>query len=264
LFDIHCHIIPAIDDGVQSIEEALELIRKEVEGGTRGFVATPHVYSEQDLRDSQQIVDKTAALRETVAAEGIEVEIHQGAEVYPAWNVIKAVDDGMPITAGGHRKHILIDLPMGPLPMDFSQLLFELRARSLTPIIAHPERCASFQRTPELLKEFLDNGSVCQINAGSTRGKHGERAQEVAFFYLERHWPHFLASDAHKARPDPILGKVVSRLSSRLDAEYLKIISETSGRCIAHGEDLPTLPKPTHVPEPKKTGWIERLRNRGR
>lgn len=260
MFDIHCHIIPAIDDGVQSMDEAIELIRSEAGGGTRGFVATPHVYNELDLRNSAQIVERARELRDAVVAAGIDVEIHQGAEVYPGMNVIKAVDDGLPLTAGGHGKHMLVDLPMSRLPNDFGTLLFELRARGITPIIAHPERCGSFQEDPNALKEYLNQGSVCQVNAGSLRGRYGDRAKELALMFLSRHWAHFLASDAHKPKADPQLGTAAAKLAAKLDPEYLRIITDESGRCIAYGTPLPELPPAPPVEDAAEhKGWLSRL-----
>jgi protein-tyrosine phosphatase len=258
MIDIHSHIIPAIDDGVQTVEESLELIVKEVEGGTTGFVATPHVYNDVELAESGQIPERLEKLREAVQAAGVQVQLIAGAEVYPSMGILPALDAGRPITTGNHRKHMLVDLPMSNLPMDLGQILFEIHSRGVTPILAHPERVGSIQHNPNLLREYLDRGVVCQVNAGSLYGRYGPMAAECAMYILERHWAHFLASDAHKPRPTPILKRGVEALQERLDPNYLKIITETSGRCVFEGRDLPLLP-PAPEPKQKKAGLLGRL-----
>jgi protein-tyrosine phosphatase len=256
MVDIHCHILPAVDDGAKNIEESITLISTEVEGGTTCFVATPHVYTDQDIRNSTELAAHVAKLQEAVQSAGIQVQIVQGAEVFPSVAIGPALDMDLPLTPGGHRKHMLIDLPMSTLPMNFGDILFDIQSRGITPIIAHPERNGSFQSDLGLLRSYLDKGMVCQVNAGSVRGKYGEKARECAKTILRRHWAHFLASDAHGPRPKPILRTAVEELEAELDSAYLEILTTTSGTCIAQGQPLPALPPAP--PEPPK-GFLSRL-----
>jgi protein-tyrosine phosphatase len=258
MVDIHCHIIPGIDDGAQSLDESLSLIRMERDGGTRTMVATPHVYTDQELLDSDQIPERLHALRLEVERAGIDIELVPGAEVYPSMGIAKALDMGKPITVNGHRKHMLVDLPMGALPMDFDTILFEIQARGITPILAHPERNAVFQHEPKKLIEYIERGIALQVDAGSLKGKYGQEAIGIANYILKKHWAHFLASDAHKVRPKPMLQEGVSRLSEKLSSDYLQLLTKESGRCVVEGRPLPQLPTVREDPEPKK-GFLSRL-----
>lgn len=258
MVDIHSHIIPAIDDGVQSLEESLELIRYEVAGGTKAFVATPHVYNDQELADSPQIIERLALLREEVAKAGIDVTLHSGAEVYPSMSIATAIDQGRPITVNNLKKHVLVDLPMGSLPMDFDQILFEIQTRGVTPIIAHPERNAVFQHDPKKLAEYVERGIALQVNAGSLKGKYGQAAIGISKYILKKHWAHFLASDAHKPKEVGILREGVDRLADKLPASYITFLTVTCGQCIAEGRTLPPLPQPPKEPEEKK-GFFGRM-----
>ncbi|HEY0866992.1 MAG TPA: CpsB/CapC family capsule biosynthesis tyrosine phosphatase [Fimbriimonas sp.] len=256
MVDIHCHILPAIDDGVQSMEEALELIGREVEGGTTRFIATPHVYTDQDILNSPQLHDRVAQLQQAVDDAGIAARIVQGAEVFPTVAIGPALDKNLPLTPGGHRKHMLIDLPMSNFPMNFDDILFEVQSRGITPILAHPERTGPFQRDPEKIRTYLEKGIVCQVNAGSVTGKYGQRASEVAMIYLRNRWAQLLASDAHAPRPRPILRRAMNVLSEEIDADYLELLTETSGACVADGLALPPLPQ---APPPVKKGFFQGL-----
>ena len=258
MVDIHSHIIPAIDDGVQTVEEALDLLRFEVSGGTTDFVATPHIYNDQELANSGQIPEKLDALREAVIREGIKVNLHPGAEVYPSMGIAAALDKNLPITVNGLGKHMLVDLPMGALPMDFDQILFEIQARGVTPILAHPERNAVFQHDPSKLVDYVERGIALQVNAGSLKGKYGREAIAISRHILKMHWAHFLASDAHKPKERPILQEGVQRLPEQLSDAYITLLTKTSGACILEGKPLPALPESVPVPE-KRAGLLSRL-----
>jgi protein-tyrosine phosphatase len=263
MVDIHCHIIPAIDDGADSMDATLTIIRSEVAAGTTAFIASPHVYTDEDLMHSSQIPERLEQVRQAVDEEGIAVELFAGAEVYPFNGLLDALDRGDPITAGGHGKHILVDLPMHGIPMDMAHLLFEIQTRGVTPILAHPERNSVFQEDLPSLKYYLDRGILCQVNAASLRGKYGEKAKEIAMTLLMKHWPSFLASDVHKAKHGGILGPVARQLADTLDPGYLQIITRDAGWAIARGEAVPANPEPKYVQrvQPGRT-WLSRLLSR--
>jgi protein-tyrosine phosphatase len=270
MVDIHSHILPAIDDGCKSLEESLELIAREVGAGTAAFVATPHVYTVTDMDASPQLPERVEELCAEVAKAGIEVQIVQGAEVYPIMEVMEALDKGRPLTFGNMGKYMLVDLPMTVLPHDFATFLFELQARKITPIIAHPERCGAFQQDPDSLREYVDRGIPLQVNGGSVRGRYGPIAEDVADYILGRRWAHFLASDAHGPRPIPLLAKAVGLAREVVEDEsYIELITCTSGRCVVEGTPLPALPKPPPMEggekrrAPKPPGFFGRLFGRG-
>ncbi|CAN5658626.1 tyrosine-protein phosphatase [soil metagenome] len=257
MFDIHSHIIPRFDDGVTSEEAAIELLSREAEGGTMAIFATPHVESARDLDASPIILEKVEEVRRLVAEAGIAIEVYSGAELYPSMGIVEALAAGKPITLAGRGKHVLVDLPMGTFPMDFDQVLYEIQSFGVTPILAHPERVGPFQNAPDKLREYVDRGIPCQINSRSLTGRYGKRAQELGFYFLKRRWAHFLASDAHAPGQQPILRAGMDTLEGKIDGDYLRMITVTSGKCVAEGRDLPPLPA-TPVEEPKRT-WIGRL-----
>ena len=256
MIDIHCHILPGVDDGVQTIEEALDLIRMESSGGTHTFVASSHVIEKIDFDKLDRFAEIAEEVREALRKEGMEITIHSGGEIYPSSKMLKAVDEGKPVTVGNKRTHMLVDLPMGPLPHDFDSLLFELKVRGITPIIAHPERNAQLQANPQTLEEFLEKGMLLQVNAPSLYGKYGPRAQEVGFQILRRRQANFLASDSHRAGRRPALGSAVNILKEHVDDDYIRLLTHDSAAAILAGQSLPQRPAANAE---KKSGFLKKV-----
>lgn len=258
MIDIHCHILPGVDDGAKNLEEAVALVAAEAAGGTRTFIATPHVIERRDFDRFEEFDARLEDLRKALAHAGISAEIFPGGEIYPTPHMITALTEGRPVTLARKGKHMLVDLPMGPLPNDFDSLLYEIQVRGVTPIIAHPERAAPFQNDPDILWPYLDRGMACQVNAASIAGKYGPRAAEVAMLFLKRRWPHFLGSDAHRPSRRPILASSVEALRAGFDDPYLDLLTVGSAECVLAGQPLP--PRPSAPPESEgRKGWISRL-----
>ncbi len=261
MIDIHCHILPGIDDGAQSLEESIGIIRAEVEGGTGTFVATPHFIEKVDYNRIGKLPELIDQVKAEMAREGIVAEIVQGGEIYPAPAMLRGLDEGLPITVGGLGKHMLVDLPLSSFPNDIDSLLYELQIRGITPILAHPERAAFIVQDPERIQRFMEKGVVFQVNAGSLFGRYGPQAKEFAEKILKKRWVHFLSSDSHKPPRQPAMARAVDYLSDILDAEYLELLTSGSARCMLEGRDLPELPQAP--PEEPRRGWFAKFKKKG-
>lgn len=258
MIDIHCHILPSFDDGVRTMEEAVALIGMEVSGGTKAFISTPHIIDKLDYDRIAELPDRLEAVRQAVKEAGIDVVLYQGGEIYPTANMLKAVDEGKAVTMGGKGKHMLVDLPMGALPNDFDYLLYELKLRGVTPVLAHPERVGPFQQNPDAIREYIDKGIMIQVNTGSIAGKYGPRAVEVGLMYIRQHLAQFLASDSHRPGRRPGLGTCVEALSKEISADYLQLLTVGSPEAVLAGRELPE--RPPAPPAPKnKGGFFGRL-----
>jgi protein-tyrosine phosphatase len=241
MIDIHSHILPAVDDGSRSVEESIEMGRQEAEGGTTTIFATPHVYTNADFPKSDSFVQKVIDLQGIFDQEGVPLKIAQGAEVFPMMEILDALGAGHPITLGGKRKHILLDLPLGQSPMILDKLTFELLANGITPILAHPERTAPVQDSIEVLIPFLERGVLCQVNAGSLFGRYGSQAQKRGLEILTRQWAHFMASDMHRpGSRGPILRFGKAQLAG-LPADYLEDITVRNPGKVLAGQSVPQL-----------------------
>jgi protein-tyrosine phosphatase len=257
MIDIHCHILPGIDDGAQNLEEAIGIISAEVEGGTGTFVATPHFIERMDYERINKLPELIALVKGEMARQGIEAEIVQGGEIYPADSMIWALDQRLPITVGGKGKHMLVDLPLASVPNDIDSLLYEVQVRGITPILAHPERASFILQDPDRIPAFLEKGVALQVNAGSLFGRYGPHSKSFAEMILKRRWAHFLSSDSHRPPRAPVMARAVDYLADMLDAEYLEMLTSGSARCVLEGRALPKLPEAP--PEKAKSGWLAKL-----
>jgi protein-tyrosine phosphatase len=258
--DIHCHIIPGVDDGARDMDEAVALVKLEVSGGTTTFIATPHVIEKVDYGRLEAFAKRAEELRNVLCDGGIDARIIQGAEVYPSFNMLEAIEKGLPITVGGLGRHVLLDLPQTTFPQDFDSLLYGIQVKGLTPILAHPERCGKFQHEPDLVAAYREKSVLIQVNGASLKGRYGSRAQEVATYILKKHWADFVASDAHRpSRGGPILGTARTRLVELIGQDYARHLTETAPEALSRGANVPATP-----PAPRlEQGFFARFLRRG-
>lgn len=196
--DIHCHILPGIDDGARTIEESLALAREAAANGVSDIIATPHLNRELfifSIEDAKAAFEK---LQAAITAEQIPITLHLGAEVKAAPNIPEGVKSGtIPTLAGSD--YLLLEFPFDSVPPFARELVFQIQLAGITPILAHPERNARFQRDPSLLESYLSAGCLTQINSTSLTGHLGRSSQKAAIAFLTNKWVNMIGSDGHKA-----------------------------------------------------------------
>ncbi len=172
LVDLHCHLLPGIDDGAKNLAMTMAMLRREVEDGAAGVVFTPHFYYERTGLDSF-LQKRQAALRRTAAAakaEGLPIAAKAGAEIYYT-PVLPDLDLAQLAFAG--TRYLLIELPTTHHPSGIEDTLFAVQQRGYTPILAHVERYPYVTEDPTLLYRWVAGGALAQINAaGLIRGGH--------------------------------------------------------------------------------------------
>lgn len=205
MIDIHCHLLPGIDDGAPDLATSLALCRHAVDSGITHAVVTPHIQPGRWDNDREIIAAKLAELREAVAEEGLPLALGMAAEVRVCAEILTWLPQGrMPLL--GHYQGedvLLLELPHGDVPPGTDKLVAWLRKRGVRPMIAHPERNRQLMREPAQLEPFLDAGCLIQLTSGAVAGAFGKPAANLARHILEQGWATVLASDAHnlKARP---------------------------------------------------------------
>ena len=221
--DIHCHVLPGIDDGAVDLAETVSMLRRAWEGGTRIVVATPHLYSPFfDGITPVTILDTyhqtLLALRERSSLAGCEflseMELLVGAENHLTPELLDAAAAGDALTLGGTR-YLLVE----PAPFVSGALLESAVDRLLNacywPVLAHIERYEDFHRNLDALSRLLKRGCLAQINAGSVLGADGRRARRASFDLLSHGLVDVVASDGHGAdRRKPDLGRAANLLAS--------------------------------------------------
>jgi len=197
VIDLHCHVLPGIDDGPKTIEGSLALARAAAAAGTRTIVATPHVNTRYP-NDPETIADLVKGLNERLAAERIAIEVLAGAEV-ALTSALELSDEELARLSLGGGSWLLIEPPFTPTAAGIDSMLIEIVRAGHDVMIAHPERCPAFLRDRTLLEFLVRAGLLTSITAGSLVGRFGGEVRRFALSLVRDGLVHNVASDAHGA-----------------------------------------------------------------
>ncbi len=219
MIDIHCHILPGIDDGADRLQTSLDMATMAARDGITTIIATPHTDGVTVNRTVvQQAVDR---LNIELANHGIDLEVVAGYEI-PAHLVCDLQSHTI-----ADSPYILVEFPHQYLPEDAAETLYALVQAGRKPIIAHPERNGSVLHNPDLLRELVAVGSMIQLTAASVTGDFGPDILHCANYLLRNRLVHFLATDSHSPTfRKPVLSparKAAARLIGREEADRLVI-----------------------------------------
>jgi protein-tyrosine phosphatase len=216
MIDLHCHLLPGMDDGPSLMEESVLMVQTALKDGIETIAATPHFADFKEIELFLKIRDlKLDSLFTALAAKEIKAGIVKGAEVYidMALFDIHGIER---LTLNGSR-YILTELPMSVFPLYTEEFLYRLQLLGFVPIIAHPERNAAIISNPELLCRLVDLGSLVQINTGSITGLFGRAVQKCAQKILSCKMAQIVATDAHSNhRRKPIMSDCLKILHNRV------------------------------------------------
>ena len=238
MIDLHCHVLPGIDDGPGTIAGSLALARAAVDAGVRTLVATPHVSSRYP-NDASTIEASARVLSERLAVEGVELELRTGAEL--AMTQVPAIDEvELARLRLGDGEWLLVEPPFSPVATALDAILRDLRRRDSRILLAHPERCPAFHRDPNMLASLVRGGVLTSITAGSLVGQFGQTARRFALDLVQAEMVHNVASDAHDAvhRPPGIAGEL-ERAGLATLTEWLTV---SVPEAILNGAQVPPRP----------------------
>jgi protein-tyrosine phosphatase len=217
--DIHCHILPGIDDGPRDWDESLAMARLAAADGTSTIIATPHQLGCFGSNRGDDIRTRATELQQRLDAAAIPLRVLPGGEVRIDSTLNEGLARGEVLTLGDHYRHVLIELPFEVyLPLE--PVLADLARRKLVGILAHPERNDGILRRPEQLTPVVDAGCLTQITASSLYGTFGPESKELAEWLLEQGLVHVVASDGHGTRSRrPLIRRAHERVESLVDRQ---------------------------------------------
>ncbi len=209
VIDLHHHLLPGIDDGPPTLDDALALARAAVAAGTTTVVATPHVSREHPANTAAHIAGWVTALEESLAEASIPLRVLPGAEV-AVTHAVDLSDEELTALRLGRGPYLLVECPLTPTRASFEPTLESLLDRGHRILLAHPERCRAFQFDNELLARLVSRGALAQVTAGSLAGHFGRTVREVAHGLVREGLAQVVASDAHSVdrRPPALLAEV--------------------------------------------------------
>ena len=256
MIDLHCHILPELDDGPQDLAESLAMAAAAVDNGIHTVVATPHTLNSQYSNHIDQIEDQAARLCQALIENDIPLTVHFGAEVHAIPDLMLQVDNGFATTINNMRKYLLLELPPHNLPPLLKETIFQLQLAGITPILAHPERNLILQQNLQTLGELVRMGTLCQVTAFSVTGRFGTAIQQCTTRMLESGLVHIIASDSHGAHfRQPNLSEAVTVAGETIhdNDKALEMVTTIPAAIIA-GESI-SIPEPCLAAPEKKWFW---------
>ncbi|HEX5755245.1 MAG TPA: CpsB/CapC family capsule biosynthesis tyrosine phosphatase [Arenimonas sp.] len=261
MIDLHCHMLPGIDDGAPDLEVSLAMARCAVEDGITLTACTPHIYPGLYENDKPGIEAAITALRRALAEAGIPLQLTIGADTHLAPDLVASIRGGRVPTLAGSR-YLLFEPPHHVAPPRFEESVFNLMAAGYVPVITHPERLSWIETHYAVFGRLVHAGAWIQVTAGAVTGRFGRRPKYWAERLLDEGLVHILATDSHHIdkRP-PLLAEGRDAAASRLgafEAEHL-VLTRPRGIVddVAPGL-LPALPAVAVEPE-KRPGLWQRL-----
>jgi protein-tyrosine phosphatase len=198
VIDLHCHLLPRIDDGPTSLDESVEFARSMSEQGVQTVVATPHVRPDHPGVVPIELASRCDELRARLEAAGIELELLPGGELDLSTGLEMETSDLRLVSLGQRGRVLLVETPYAPLVTLFEEALDRLRFAGFEVLLAHPERNPTFQRDPERLMALVRRGLLVQVTASSlTRRPRESRSARLAHQLIADGFAHVIASDAH-------------------------------------------------------------------
>ncbi|MEX2526377.1 MAG: CpsB/CapC family capsule biosynthesis tyrosine phosphatase [Gemmatimonadota bacterium] len=259
MVDLHCHLIPGVDDGATSLEEALDALGELQAVGVTGVVCTPHLDASMISRGGQElaayedeVVRSFRQLTESSASRFPELHIARGYEV--------AVDIPDPEVSSERFRldggtFLLMEWPGLRVPPGTARVIQRIRSQGVWPVIAHPERYRGVDQPLAVMEEWKETGAFLQVNHGSLLGRYGPNARQTAFLLLQEGWVDYLSSDFHgRARTATYVGEAQEVFQDMGAEVQWDLLTRANPRRLLGGD------VPLPVPPLPQEGWLGRLR----
>jgi protein-tyrosine phosphatase len=244
MIDLHCHLLPGIDDGPPDIAGAVELARAAAAAGTLTIAATPHLRDDHPLVRPAELEARLRSLRGHLEQAGVDLTVVAGGEVDLAW-ALRASDEDLRLVSYAQRgSDLLVETPYPPLASSFEDMLFRVTARGYRVLLAHPERNTSFQRNPSRLVELTRRGVLVQVTVPSlVNARRGSRSRRTALDLIRDGHAHVLATDAHRGGGfrTPNLNEGLNAVAAVAPARARWMVTSAPAAVLA-GEPLPHPP----------------------
>jgi protein-tyrosine phosphatase len=236
MIDLHCHILPGVDDGPDTLDESLAMARFKAADGITHVVATPHCHRTCRLLRAD-ILPHVAWLNAALAAEKVPLAVLPGAEIqaYDTRQYRQDYEAGLYCHLGDRPAFTLLEFPWRRemYPADAADLVGWLRERGTTPIVAHPERHAHFTDNPNWLRALVEAGAWLQVTADSLLGNHGPAARAAVEVVLRAYPGCVLSTDAHNLRRCSGLSAGYAWVREHLGADREADLRERGNRVLA-------------------------------
>jgi protein-tyrosine phosphatase len=237
MIDLHSHILPGIDDGATTIEEAIAMAKLAVKDGIQLLAATPHHNNGKYSNERYSIKQAIASLNEQLIRRNIPLKLLPGQEIrfndlfWAEWEA------GNLLTLNDSR-YILLELPSQHVPTGIWDVIHELRLKGIVPIIAHPERNSELINEIDTLQELVEAGALSQVTTHSLNGLFGRRIRQATLEMCRRNLVHIVASDAHHPQRRPFgMCEAYRCVASKLGSPFVEYY-QANAVAIANNQNI--------------------------
>ena len=237
IYDIHCHVLPGVDDGARNEESTERMLRMATKHRIGAIVATPHFSSEMSKEKTEEVKKKYQLVRDWWMEMNPKHEFYLGNELYYGEGVIDALDEGRALTMNGTR-YVLVEFPTYAEYSYIYRAVQNFLYASYIPIIAHMERYEHLHKKAHV-RELVEMGAYMQVNAATVTGKHGFFAKLRIVRLMKEGLIHFVGTDAHGARERrPEMRECVEYMIKKLGKKKARQILEKNPMAMLKGEEI--------------------------
>ena len=258
MIDIHCHILPGIDDGPATLEESVAMCRIAAADGITALVATPHFRPGTYDISGSRVVEKVEQLQRAVEGAGITIRILPGADVTVTPELPGHLSSIESLTINRTGRYFLAELPHDTVPRRWDDFLLSIKNSGIVPILTHPERNPWFLAHADALYGYVRAGGMVQITAMSLTDHRYEAVRRYSLFLLKNNLAHIIASDAHSpVERRPILSEALAAAQQAVGEHRARQFVLDNPQAVIEG-------RPLRVPEPlmeipERRTWLQRL-----
>jgi protein-tyrosine phosphatase len=261
MVDIHCHILPGIDDGADTLETSMKMAESAIADGITHVIATPHANSTYPFRP-EVIRERRDELQSHF--EG-QLVLATGCDFHLSFENIEDLRPNPAKYTLNQKNYLLVEFNDFSIPPAMDQTLHHLQLYGATPIITHPERNPLIRTNPERMHRWIRQGCYVQATAQSLLGRFGAQAQTMAEMWLRQGMVHFFASDAHNLSSRPLLLKeAYAKVADKRGEKVARALFEENPRAVFEGRPLPYVPElpeelgqaPGATPKRRKRFWF--------
>lgn len=242
--DLHCHLLPGIDDGSKNMEVSLQLARDAVADGITHALLTPHHMNGVYVNHKIDVLKGTATFAHELVAHDIPLTVFPGQEVRINGELIEALDQDDILFADETGKYLMLEFPDNDVPSYTKQMIYDIQQRGIVPVIVHPERNTAILAKPNLIYDLVSRGCLAQLTASSYVGTFGKKVQRFSKQLIAAQQVNVLASDAHdlperKYEMDDAFHKLTKDFGSKVAVQF-----EQTAQDILNGQTVQNAPIP--------------------
>lgn len=257
MIDLHCHMLPGIDDGPEALEESLAMARMAVADGIEITACTPHIFPGLYNNASENIEEAIGTMRMHLQEAGIPLTLVSGADVQLALNMAADLKSGQ-IPTLNRSRYFLFEPPHHVAPTRMMDVIEGLMADGYVPIVTHPERLTWIETGYQLVRDAFEKGAWIQLTAGAVTGSFGARVQFWSERMLDEGLVHILATDAHSVRRRrPVLSEAREAVARRLGEQAATDMVVTRPRGVLDDASPETMPGLVGLPAKASKGAVK-------